>query len=154
MGRMYSASISEVAVSAIQDLWELAAATNVAVVIHGLVIGQSTDYGDAAAEGLPIQFTRGHTVSGLFGSTVTPTALDPGGATADTTVEANNTTQATTSGVLVFADAFNVQAGYQLWFTPETRITIAGGQRLVVELPVAPTDAITVSSTIFFEEIG
>ncbi|HUS97124.1 MAG TPA: hypothetical protein VMX97_10325 [Hyphomicrobiaceae bacterium] len=154
MSRMYSASISEVAVSAIQDLWELVAATNVSVVIHGLLIGQSTDYGDAAAEGLPIQFTRGFTVSGSGGSTVTPTALDPGGAAADATVEANNTTQATTSGVQIFADAFNIQAGYQLWFPPENRITIAGAQRLVVELPVAPTDSITLSSTIFFEELG
>lgn len=154
MARMYSASVAAVAVSAAQDLWEIVPSSTNGVAIHGLLIGQSSDYGDAAAEGLGISFIRGHTTSGSGGTTPTPTSLAPGGSAASATVEANNTTVATAgSPVTVMADCFNIQAGYQLWFPPECRIILQPSQRGVFRL-TAPADAITLSSTLFFEGLS
>jgi len=154
MSRMYSASFTDVAVSAIQDLWELNAPADSVVVIHSIVIGQNSDYGDAAAEGLTLQLSRSTGTSGSGGTTPTAAAHQVGDAAFGGTVEANNTTQATTTTV-IRADAFNIQGGWVYQPTPEERIVISPSGRVVLELPSAPTpDAITMSSTITFEEIG
>lgn len=153
MARMYSIAFDAIAVSVAQDLFEITAPATCGVVLHGLVMGQSTDYGDAAAEGLRVLIIRGYTVSGSVGSSVTATPLIPGGAAASSTCERNNTTVANTgSPVTVHADCWNIQAGYQMWWTPETRIYVAPSTRIVINLPAAPADAITMSATLYFEE--
>lgn len=154
MGRMYTASFGGVAVSVIQDLFELLAPADAVVVIHSIIIGQSSDYGDSEAEGLRVQISRTDgTTSGSGGSTPTARPHEKGDAAFGGTVEANNTTQATVTTVIV-EDTFNVQAGWQWRPTPEERITLSPSETVVVELPVAPADAITMSGSITFEEIG
>lgn len=154
MGRFYTASFDNIGVSAAQDLWGIATAATTSLILHGVIVGQSSDYGDAAAEGLRILIIRGATTVGSGGSAVTPSPNPPGGAAASSTVRRNDTTAATGGSPLTMvADAFNIQAGYQLWLPPEVRIIVAPSSRLVVNLPAAPTDVIQVSSTIFFEEV-
>lgn len=152
MGRMYSATFEEVAVTVPQDLFEINAPADAIVVVHGLVISQSTEAGDAASEQLNILIHRGST-SGSAGSTPTATPMEVGDAAFGGTVEANNTTQST-EGVQVHAENFNVMAGLALWWTPETRPVISPSGRLIVELQSTPTDSITMSGTVYFEEIG
>lgn len=140
--------------SAAQDLFELVAPSTAIIVIHEIKIGQSSDFGDAQAELLRITLTRGHTVSGSGGTTPAKNPLDPNDAAAGATLEANNTTVANTSGVDIHADTFNVAVGWQYVPTPECRPVLAPSQRFTVRLPAAPADALSMSGTIIWEEIG
>jgi hypothetical protein len=137
-------------------LWELNVHATTRVRIREVRIAQSSDAGDAAAEILRLTFYRGYTVSGSGGSTITPVNVSghTGGLTAVTTVERNNTTQANTSGTLMFADGWNVQAPY-LYLPAENdmRFVLEASSRFVVAI-TAPADAITMCGTITFEEFG
>ena len=157
MGRFYSVPFSAVAVSAAQDLFEVLASSGKPFILHEVVVAQSSDYGDAEAEGLSILIKKatGSYTSGSGGSTVTPAKHATNDAAAGPTAEINNTTQASAgSGALttIRAEAFNVQAGYQYLPTPEQRITFLAAEAVVVSV-TAPADAITVSGTLVFEEL-
>ncbi len=67
-------------------------------------------------------------------------------------VERNNTTLALNgTGAVLISDTFNVASGW--WYRPteDERILLDRSQRLVVRI-TAPADAITMNSTIVFEE--
>lgn len=151
MNRIYTASFSAVAVSAAQDVFEIVAPSNARVTIRKVVIGQYSDFADAEAEILSVKIIRGHTTSGSGGSSVTPTGPNSSSPLSGSTVERNNTTVATTSGTDVYADVMNVAAGWYYEPLPEERISISGGERLVVRI-TAPADALTMNGTIVFEE--
>jgi len=153
MGMVYSAVMEQIAVSALQDLFQITAPADSIVELISVVIGQSSDFGDAAAEGLPIQITKYAT--GGSGGTLNIAAPphEDGFPTKGSTVDRNNTTQGGTPTV-VHADTFNIQAGWQYKPIPEERHTISPGGIIAVELPVAPADAITMTATITFEEKG
>ena len=89
MGRYYVCQFEDVAVTAAQDLFEVAAPSTGIVVIHKWVIFQTTDTGDAAEEILEIETVRGDgsVTSGSGGSTDTPEPIDNGDAAAGSTVE-------------------------------------------------------------------
>lgn len=152
MGRMYSATFEEVAVTAAQDLIEIVAASDSVVVIHSVSISQSTEAGDAQSEMLNLLYHRGST-SGSGGTTVTPAPMNLGDAAFGGTCEANNTTQST-EGTILRAENFNVLAGYIWQPTPEERIVVSPSGRLIIELQTAPADSVTMSGTVVFEEIG
>lgn len=155
MGRIYTAQFTDVAVSAIQDLFELVAPADAVVIIHDLFIGQRSDVGDSAEEILSIQLTSGHTTSGSGGSSVTPVPIEFGNAAFGGTCEANNTTQAADGTIVVHGSwQWNIRGPFEKIWTPETRPVLSPSRRACVELPVAPADAITVSGTITFEELG
>lgn len=155
MGRIYTAQFTDVAVTAIQDLFEIVAPADAIVVIHDVHFSQKTDVGDAAEEILNIQFTSGHTTSGSGGSSVTPVPRELGDAAFGGTCEANNTTQAL-SGTIVtrFSQNWNIRGPFDKIWTPETRPILSPSMRACFELPVAPADSITMSGTVTFEEIG
>lgn len=155
-GNVYSAIFAGVAVTAQQDLFEVAPTTDAAVVIHAIYLSQSTEVGDAQEEGLSLLIKRGATVTGSGGTTPTPSAM--GGNTAAAfggTTKVNNTTKANTGTILTLhADNWNVRAPY-LWIpTPDYRPVVPPSGRLTVELGTTPADSITMSGTIYFEEIG
>ena len=153
-GRVYSISFDNIAVSTAQDLFEIATPATTGIALHGLMVAQSSDYGDAAAEGLRILVIRGATTTGTATS-VTPVSRMAGTGASVCTCKRNSTVAATGgTPVNVHADAFNVQAGYQLWWTPETQPVVAPSSRVVINLPAAPADAITVSATLIFEEMA
>lgn len=157
MGRMYSASFSAVSVSAPVDCFEILAASGKPFILHEVALAQSSDYGDAAAEGLSVLIKKatGSYTSGSGGSTTTPRPHSTNDAAAGPTPETNNTTQAAAgSGALLTmrAEAFNVQSGYQYLPTPEQRMVFLPTEALVVSI-TAPTDAITLSGTVVFEEL-
>jgi hypothetical protein len=146
---MYSATFEEVSVSVAQDLFEINAPSDAIVVVHSLVLSQSSD---TDTEQLNILVHRGST-SGSGGSTPTASPLAVGDAAFGGTVEANNTTQST-EGTILHSDCFNVLNGYVWIPTPECRPVISPSGRLIIELQTAPGDALTMSGTVYFEEIG
>lgn len=158
MGRVYFVNFDNQSVSAAVDLFEILAGTGKPFVVHRVTIGQSSDYGDAQAEGARIlirRATSGYT-SGSGGVTPTVGKALTNDATHGMTVEACNTTAAVAgSGTLttLVADGFNVQAGWDWFPAPEQRITILPGEALIVNLPTAPADALTMNGTAVVEEL-
>jgi hypothetical protein len=152
---VFTAPFLAVAHAAAADLWELTAPSTSRLAIFEIRFGQDTEEGDAAAESLQVSFRRGDTSPGSGGGTITPVNYSghTGAPTSGTTVERNNTTQAS-GGTVVLADAWNIQAPF-LWLPPDPK------QRFIIEASgvfvvavTAPADSITASGTITWEEIG
>ncbi len=159
MGRMHTASFKSIAVTAAQDLFEVLAATGKPCIIHGFSISQSSDVGDAAEEMLVLTTNRGvgSVTSGSGGASVTPQQVDDGGAASSATIERNNTTiMAVGTGSLeeLEAHAMNVRVPFVFWYPPEMRPIVSPGNRWTLELETAPADSLTMSGTLYFEEIG
>lgn len=159
MGRMYVAVFKAIAITALQDLFEIAAPADAIVVIHEWELGQTTEVGDAQEEQLLVTCNRGigTVTSGSGGATVTPHPVEDGQAAFGGTVERNNTTiMAVGTGTLEELDAFvwNVRIGLPKTYTPETRPVISPSNRWTLELETAPADSITVTGRVVFEEIG
>ncbi|SEG45077.1 hypothetical protein SAMN04489712_105285 [Thermomonospora echinospora] len=157
LGMMYTAVFTGVAVTAQQDLFELTAPSTRAVVIHQVVLSQSTEVGDAQEESLSVLLRRGSsaTTSGSGGGTATPARLQSGFAAAGSTVEINNTTKMSGGTITtVHSENWNVRAPLVILPPPELRIVLSPGERFTVELAATPADSFTVSGTLYFEEIG
>lgn len=158
MGRRYAVPFTATASPAAAfDAFEVLASSAKPFYLCKVVLAQSSDYGDAAAEGLAVLIKRGvANTSGSGGSTVTPAKV--GGtndAAAGPTAEVMNTTQATSTGgslTNIYADAFNVQGGWEYQPVPEDRFYFAAGEMCVVSVS-APADAVTMSGTLIFEEL-
>ena len=155
MGRMYTVSFTAVAVTAAQDLFEVVAPADSVVILHALYLGQTTELADAAEEQLRIAIKSGATTSGSGGSSATPVPLALGDAAFGGTAEVNNTTQATAGTIVVHHnDTWNIRGPYQYIPTPEMRKVLSPSARMTVELLAAPADSVTMSGTLYIEEIG
>lgn len=155
MGRMYTATFTGVAVTAQQDLFEVVAPSDAAVIIHRYGVSQSTEVGDAAEEGLSVIEKSGATTSGSGGSSVTPAPLALGDAAFGGTCEANNTTKATTGTIVTHrAHNWNVRVPFDHVNTPEERKVLSPSARWTLELGTTPADSITMSGFVVFEEVG
>jgi hypothetical protein len=151
----YSVIFNAVAVTAQQDLFEIATSASQIVLIHSIELTQSTEVGDAQEEGLNILVKRGATVTGSGGTTPVPVPLDPGTVTFAGTTKANNTTKANTGTIVTaYAGNWNVRGPFLYLPPPEDRITIPPSGRLTVELATTPADSITMSGTVVFESLG
>jgi hypothetical protein len=157
MGRVYTAVAKGIAVTAAQDIFEITAPADAAVVIHGWTIAQSTETGDAAEEMLILTCNRGTsgTTSGSGGGSVTPAAVQAGDPAFGGTVERNNTT-IMSGGTITELEAtvWNVRVPYQQVYTPETRPVISPSLRWTLESESTPADSVTITATVTFEEIG
>lgn len=154
MSDMYSVALS-VAASALQDLFELKSAAGKGIKLHAIHIGQSSD---TDSEQLRVQIKRatGAYTSGSGGTTPTPQPLGNDSASSFT-AEMNNTTQAVAgSGALsvIHEDAFNVLNGWIFQPTPECRPIAFNGDAIIVSLPAAPLDSLTLTLTAYVEELG
>lgn len=156
MGRMYSAVLDAVSVSAVADLFFLAAPTDAVVVVHEIKISQ--DAGETS-EQLPLMVFRTTTDNSAVGTANTPNPLQVGdpafGGTVRTNITGGSLSAETT---LLWRDSQNVLNGWHYLPTPETRPVlspIAGtAGRLSIKLDAAPTAALTFSGYVIFEEIG
>ena len=153
LGRIYTAQVSGIAVTAIQDFFEVNCPSDAVVVIHSIRIAQYSDVGDAAAEMLPVQISRSTGSAGSGGTVPTARPHQVGTVAFGGTVEVNNTVQAGTT-VVVLSDAFNIRSGWFYNPPPDERVVISPSGIVVVELPVAPADELTMEGSITFEEIG
>lgn len=155
MSRVYSASFSGVAVSALQDFFSLLVADDEPIKILGCTISQSSDYGDAEEEGLRIAIIRGWGTVGSGGSAPTARALSSKEGAASASVRANDTTEASAGTDLVmYEEVWNIRMPWIYMPVPEARIRVDQTDDIVsITLLDAPTDALTVSGTITWEEL-
>lgn len=158
MGRLYTAQFNAQAATAVAaDLFELTSPSNRSVLIHAVILGQYSDFGDAQDELLSVIMRRGTsgTTSGSTpASTPTPVPLETNSSAAGSTVECYNTTAMSGGTITVlYSDAFNVRGGYQMIFTPEMRPMVSQSERFTVSI-LAPADTLTMNGTLVFEEIG
>lgn len=157
-GRMYVVTFDEVAVTAQQDLFMLAPATNKPIWIHEIVITQSTEVAEAQEEWLHLRIVRGFATVGSGGSSFTPTPLLVADAAAGVTARINDTSKAVVGGgttEVLRSDNFMVRSGYYYLPTPETRLFCnAVGTRICVQLNTTPADSVTMSGSLIFEELG
>lgn len=150
MGRIYSADFTEVAVTAQQDLFQIEAITTPAI-IHAVFLSQTSDVGDAAAEGLSIIIQR---VTDAVTNDIAEVALDGGDAAANANLAINETTELVTGASIIHSEAWNIAMPFVYLPTPELRPVVQIGNAIVVNLNTTPADSITMSGTLYFEEIG
>lgn len=160
MGRMYTVEFEGTAVATASgdvDFFEILPADDKPCIVHAVFLSQSSDTGDAAEEILRVKVIRlpATVTSGSSGSSATPVPLDVNDAAAGFAAEVLNTTVATTSGTAVdlHSDAFNIRTGWALVLTPEMRWRVAQAEGLVVRLMAAVTDELTMSGTLYVEEL-
>jgi hypothetical protein len=154
--RIYTVSFLATAVSVQADLFEIRPADDKPVEIMGLFLGQSSDFGDAAAELLAYSVIRGFTTSGSGGATPTPSPLNRSDTAAGFSAETCNTTLATTgTTATLHADTFHVASGEKLWLPEGCEWEASQADTsIVVRLAAAPADALTMSGTLFVREQG
>lgn len=159
MPRIYTVSFAGTVTSAggDTDLFELTPGDDAPIRIRGIKLGQSSDVGDAASEGVRISIIRlPATVTSGNGTSTTPRPLDTKSPAAGFTAETNGTTVATTSGTAITLEEFAwlIQASpYETWwpdadFAPTARQTEA----LVVRLQTTLADDISAACTVYVEE--
>jgi hypothetical protein len=153
-GRVYTVVISGVASPAAAfDFLEINAAAEKPIRLLRMRIAQTSEP-TTEEEQLAVTIQRAHSTSGSGGSAPTPRPLKLASAAAGFTAETMNTTQATGGSPLVlFEDAMNIRAGYDMAFAPEEAPESVNGTRFVVQCS-APADAVTFRATFWIEELG
>jgi hypothetical protein len=161
VARQYTVGFENVAITAVQDLFNLTPAADKPIRLCGLTlcnVGGAADAGDAQEELLRLSIRRmaATVTNGTGGTTPTPQPKDPNDAAAGVTARANDaTTRATTTGTntLWLPDGWNVRIPYTMWFDPDFRLEAAGtAQRIIIGLDTAPADSLAVSGCAFVEE--
>lgn len=160
MGFVYTVEFEGTAVATASgdvDFFEILPATQRPVLIHACYLSQSSDTGDSAEEILRVKIIRlpATVTSGTGGSSATPVPLNVNAPAAGSTCEVLNTAVATTSGTAVdlHSDAFNIRVGWQWIPTPEMRPRVSNAEAIVVRLMAAVADELTMSGTLYIEEI-
>jgi hypothetical protein len=157
----HTADFKAVAVTAQQDLFEIRSSTAAVTVVHGFIISQSSEVADAQEEQLTLTTNRAFgssPTSGSGGTTATATVRVRGQPAFGGTIEVNNTGKiAAGTGTLTTdleVQNINVRVPYIFWYTPESRPVILPGEYWTLELETTPGDSITMSGTVFLEQIG
>lgn len=153
LGRIYAVTFSAVAVTGQFDPLEITPADDKPCELIGWHIGQTSDAGDAQDEQLQIAVIRGHTTSGSGGSAATPAPVNPNDAAAGFAAEVTNTTIASVgTTATLFASAFNVRMGSDVWLPEEVRPRASQAQTTLVVRISAPADSLTVSGVFWIRE--
>ncbi len=151
MGRMFSVEFSNVAVTAQQDLFQIEALVT-PITLHAVYISQSTDVGDAAAEGLSILIRR---VTDAVTDDLATVKMDTGDATQTADVAINETSELVTGAEIIHSEVWNVAQGPFIYLPPpELRPMAVISDDIVINLNTTPADSITMSGTCYFEEAG
>jgi len=152
MGRMYTAVIDGISVSAVADLFWLAAPADACVVVHEIVVTQDTS---ESSEQLPLNVFRTATDNSGNGTANTPAPLEVGdpafGGTVRTNITGGSLSAETT---MLHRESQNILNGWHILPTPECRIVLSPSGRMAVKLDAAPSAALPISARIVFEEIG
>jgi hypothetical protein len=160
MGRIYSVPFAGATVTNAggnTDLWEFLPADDKPIRLRGFCLGQTSEVGDAAEEGVEVQVIRmAATVTSSNGGAVTPVPVDSADAAAGFTAETNGTTVATTSGATTIVASFMVNlrgSPFDYWFPDERFAPKAKqGEGLFLRLITTVADDITFGGTAWVEE--
>ena len=150
MARVYSASFTEVAATAQQDLFQLEALT-VPLQLHAVYLSQSSDVGDASAENLSILIRR---VTDAVTNDIAEVKIDSGDAAANADIAVNETTELTTGASTIHATTWNILNEFIFLPPPEMRPPAVIGDVICVNLNTPPADSLTISGTAYFSEMG
>jgi hypothetical protein len=152
MSFLYSASIDALAVTLATDLFEVTVAADRPVRPYRMRLGQTTDLGDANEEVLRIGLYRAVT-AGSGGTALTENRYQEGDAPAPTaTIIANHST-ASTGGTLLEIIPWNIRIPLDVVWLPEERPRVdATEDPFSFRLLSAPTDSVTISGTLIYEE--
>lgn len=149
MGRKYSVSFSDVAVTAVQDLFQIEQ-TDGAVQLLACYLSQRTDVGDAESESLLIEIAK---ITDAVTNSATEVALNADDSASSCNLNINQTSQLTTGKTVLHAECWNILQPFIYLPPPETRLWVPSGDAIAVKLETAPADSITMSGTLYFEEI-
>lgn len=147
-GRIYTALMPGVSISAAKDLMRLSASSGQILVIHQCDVTQQQSETD---EQLEIILQRA-SADGT-GTTTTIVPHMEGDPTFGGTC-VHDLTADTTAGAILHREGWNIKSGFFWLPPPELRVVVAPSARFVVRLNVAPAAAITVNARIVFEVIG
>jgi len=150
MGRRYSVSFTDVAVTTQQDLFQLEAKI-VPAILLGCTISQSSDVGDAEAEGLSILIRK---FTDVVTNDVAEVKLDAGDSNANSNLAINETIELVTGTETIHSEVWNIALPFVYLPIPEMRPVIQIDNGVAVNLNTTPTDSITISGTLYFEEMG
>lgn len=157
MGRRYSVSTDNVAVSAAQDLAQIIGASGKILRVRSVSVG-ATDTTEPTAQQLQLRcrFLGATVTNGSGGSSPTPKPFDPGDAAASFTAKANNTTPATSSGTVNVLAAWGVHiANGLIWIWPDAETPIIGpSESFTFELESTVTGTVHLSMSVTVEELG
>jgi len=139
------------------DLWEVLPGDDLPVRILGVELGQISELGDAAEEGLRIQILRMRaTVTGSNGSAAAPEDVSRSNQTPGFTSEFNGATVATTTGdtEVLYEGGWNIRnSPYPLWFPVEKfQFKAVQGEGLFVRCVSTVADDLTFCGTLWVEE--
>lgn len=142
--RIYTAVFENVTIAAVQDIFMLKAGAACPVELHHITLGAG---GITAAAEIRVRLKRlpATVTNGSGGSAPTISAVDSGETkTAQSTLRANDTTQATTSGTAANLAAWqwNVLGQFEHLPPPEDREVIQAGEALVLDIPGAPASTV------------
>ena len=153
MGRVYTAAMDAQAVSAVCELFFIAAPSDSVVVIHEVVITQDDS---ETSEQLPLNIFRTATDQSAKGTSNTPAPHNVGDSAFGGTVRTNILTAEgfATETTMLFRQSQNALNGWHILWTPETRPVLSPAGKLVVKLDAAAGASINVSGYITFEELG
>lgn len=155
MGRIYTVTFEQVAVSAAQDLLQIKGATGKVLRVRKLWWG-CTDTAIATSQSVATRcrFLPATVTDGSGGSTPTPARFDQGNAAASFTALANNTSKATTVGTAVVLEESgdHLYNGYNRTFAEPP--VVGPGESLVFELLSTVTGTVHLSGGAEVEEIG
>lgn len=161
MGRIYTVSFAGTVTSAgtDTDLLELSPGDDKPCLLRGMILGQTSDVGDSASEGVRISIIRlPATVTSGNGTGTTGQPIDDGITTAAAfTAETNGATVATTSGtaVTLYELGWLIQASpLEIWWPdPAFAPRVPQASALVVRMQTTLTDDISAACTFIIEEL-
>lgn len=159
MSRIYTVSFSGTLTNAggDADLFELLPADDKPIKLVQIDLGQISEVGDTAEEGLRISVIRlpATVTSGSGGSSATPIPMDSADAAAGFAAEVNNTTVATTSSSAVTLGEYgwNIRGPFcQSYPDPAMRPKAKQGEGLVIRCQTTAADDLTIQGTATVEE--
>ena len=153
---IHAANFSAQAMTTATDVFEMTPATDRAVFIFGLTLGQTTDLQDAGEEVLNIGLYRDCT-AGSGGTANTEYIYSNHSGSAANTMATRSLGTSSTGGTLIDIIPWNIRIPL-LWVPiPEMRPKFsniaAEGPVSTFRLIAAPTDSITVSAVLYWTEI-
>lgn len=140
------------------DLWEVLPADDLPCKIRGIRLGQTSEVGDTAEEGLRISIIRmtATVTSGSGGTAGAPENVAKSGQAPGFASETNNTTVATTSGDTEIVEelSWNVRnSPFEIWYPdPAFAPKAIQAQALLVRMQTTPADDFTFAGTLWVEE--
>ncbi len=153
-GRIYLFPFTRVAITAVQDLWNVAATAGMAFELHSISLGAE---GATTAEELSIQIKRltATVTNGTGGAAVTGVPNPTTGSAATITCRCNDTGRGSTNGTttIMFSDTWQLTNGYVYQWAPEDRPMFGLSQNLLIGLEAAPAGSHTCSGVITVAEL-